>query len=167
MTSNGMLSRPTTVVVLLGQTPNVNITLGVAGSNMAVTVSAQAAQLTDTQSPALITTLTQSQVENLPAGGGDITTVAYTAPGVVLNAGGYGAGGNFSSDGLPAISNLFVLNGYDDQDPFLNLNNSGSSNLTLGQGEIAEASVVQNGYSVQYGREIGRASCRERVLLAV
>ena len=156
VSSNGMLSRPTSVVVLLGQTPSVNITLGVAGSNMAVTVSAQAAQLTDTQSPALITTLTQSQVENLPAPGGDITTVAYTAPGVVLNSGGsqYG-GGNFSSDGLPAIANLFVLNGYDDEDPFLGLNNTGSSNLSLGQGEVAEASVVQNGYSVQYGRVAG------------
>ena len=153
VTSNGLLSRPTTVVVLVGQIPNVDITLGVAGSNTAVTVSAQAAQLIDTQSPASIMTLTESQIQNLPAPGGDITTVAYTAPGVVLNSGG--AYGNFSSDGLPGTSNLYVLNGYDDEDPFLNLNNSGSSNLTLGQGEISEAAVVQNGYGVQYGRGAG------------
>src|SRR6185437_2455936 len=49
----------------------------------------------------------------------------------------------------------FVLNGFDNQDPFLNLNNSGSSNLTLGQGEIAEASVIQNAYNSQYGRAAG------------
>ncbi|WP_158819733.1 TonB-dependent receptor [Granulicella sp. S156] len=153
VTSNGLLSRPTTVVVSVGQIPNVDITLGLAGSNSAVTVSAQAAQLIDTQSPASIMTLTQSQIQNLPAPGGDITTVAYTAPGVVLNSGG--AYGNFSSDGLPGTSNLYVLNGYDDEDPFLNLNNSGSSNLTLGQGEISEAAVVQNGYGVQYGRGAG------------
>jgi outer membrane receptor protein involved in Fe transport len=153
VTSNGLLSQPTTVVVLVGQTPNVDITLGVAGSNTAVTVSAQAAQLVDTQSPASILTLTESQIQNLPSPGGDITTVAFTAPGVVLNSGG--GYGNFSSDGLPGTSNLYVLNGYDDEDPFLNLNNSGSSNLTLGQGEISEAAVVQNGYGVQYGRGAG------------
>ena len=33
--------------------------------------------------------------------------------------------------------------------------NSGSSNLTLGQQEIAQAAVVQNGYSVEYGRQAG------------
>ena len=33
-------------------------------------------------------------------------------------------------------------------DPYLNLNNSGASNLSLGSNEIQEASVVQNGYSV-------------------
>ena len=57
--------------------------------------------------------------------------------------------------GLPGISNLFVLNGFDNQDPFLNLNNSGSSNLTLGQGEWQEATVVMNGYNSQYGRAAG------------
>ena len=150
---SGMKSRPTTVVVLVGQEPHVDITVSLMGDNTTVDVSAQAAQLTDTQSPASIMTLTESQIQNLPAGGGDITTVAFTAPGVVLNSGG--AYGNFSSDGLPGTSNLFVLNGYDDEDPFLNLNNSGSSNLTLGQGEISEAAVVQNGYGVQYGRAAG------------
>ena len=107
------------------------------GSNTTIEVSSQAAQLTDTQSPASITTLTEAQIQNLPAPGGDITTIAFTAPGVVLNSGG--AYGNFSSDGLPGVSNLFVLNGYDDEDPFLNLNNSGSSNLTLGQGEVSRS----------------------------
>jgi Carboxypeptidase regulatory-like domain len=152
-TSNGLSARPTIVNVLVGQVPNVDLTVSPTGDNTTVTVSSQAAQLTDTESPASVTTLTESQIQNLPAPGGDITTVAFTAPGVVLNSGG--AYGNFSSDGLPGVSNLFVLNGYDDEDPFLNLNNSGSSNLTLGQGEVSEAAVVQNGYSAQYGRAAG------------
>ena len=37
----------------------------------------------------------------------------------------------------------------------LNLNNSGASNLLLGQDEISEASVVSNAYRVQYGRQAG------------
>ena len=152
-TGSGLSSSPTTVTVLVGQVPNLDLTVSPSGADTTVEVIAQAAQLTDTQSPASITTLTEAQIQDLPAPGGDISTVAYTAPGVVLNSGG--AYGNFSSDGLPGTSNLFVLNGYDDEDPFLNLNNSGSSNLTLGQGEVSEAAVVQNGYSVQYGRAAG------------
>jgi hypothetical protein len=152
-TAPGLQSSSTTVQVLVGQTPSADLIVSPSGSSQNVTVTSQTAQLTDTQTPANITTLTEQQMQNLPAPGGDITTVAFTAPGVVLNSGG--AYGNFSSDGLPGISNLFVLNGFDDEDPFLNLNNSGSSNLTLGQGEVSEAAIVQNGYSAQYGRAAG------------
>jgi hypothetical protein len=56
---------------------------------------------------------------------------------------------------LPATSNLFTLNGNDENDPFLNLNNSGSSNLLLGQNEVQEVAVVSNGYTAQYGRQAG------------
>ncbi len=151
--ANGLQSNAGTIAVLVGQTPSLNLTATPSGSSENVTVSAQTAQLTDTQSPALITTLTEKQIQELPAPGGDITTVAFTAPGVVLNSGG--SYGNFSADGIPGTSNLYVLNGYDDVDPFLNLSSSGSSNLSLGQGEVSEASVVQNGYGVQYGRAAG------------
>ena len=40
-------------------------------------------------------------------------------------------------------------------DPYLNLNNSGASNLTLGSNELTEAAVVLNGYTGQYGRQAG------------
>jgi len=152
-TASGLTSQPILVDVLVGQTPNVDLAVVPAGVNSTVTVSAQTVELTDTVTPSQITTLTEEQIRDLPAPGGDISTVAYTSPGVVLNSGG--AYGNFSSDGLPSTSNLYVLNGFDDEDPFLNLNNSGSSNLTLGQGEISEAAVVQNGYGAQYGRASG------------
>lgn len=149
----GLSSNKVTATVLVGQQAVADLKVTPSSGQQTVTVSADSGQLIDTQSPALVTTFTDKQIQELPAPGGDITTVAFTAPGVVLNAGG--AYGNFSSDGLPGTSNLYVLNGFDDEDPFLNLNNSGSSNLTLGQGEIAEAAVVQNGYSAQYGRAAG------------
>lgn len=92
-------------------------------------------------------------MESLPMPGGDITTIAFTVPGINLSTGaGYG---NFSSQGLPGTSNLFTINGADYDDPYLNLNSSGASNLTLGANEISEVTVVQNGYSVQYGRFAG------------
>jgi outer membrane receptor protein involved in Fe transport len=141
------------VTILLGATATGNIVVSPTGSTTVVQVSASALPLVDTQNVALATTLNTQQIEDLPTPGGDVTTVAFTAPGVVVNAGG--SYGNFSSDGLPGISNLYVLNGFDNQDPFLNLNNSGSSNLTLGQGELADATVIQNAYNSQYGRAAG------------
>ena len=59
--------------------------------------------------------------------------------------------GNSSTYGLPATSNLFTVNGMNENDPFLNLNNSGATNLLLGQNDVQEATVVNNGYSAQYG----------------
>jgi outer membrane receptor protein involved in Fe transport len=141
------------VTVILGTTAAADITVTPTGTSTIVEVKASDLPLVDTQNVALATTFTEQQIQDLPAPGGDVTTLAFTAPGVVVNAGGMY--GNFSSDGLPGISNLFVLNGFDNQDPFLNLNNSGSSNLTLGQGELADATVVQNGYNSQYGRAAG------------
>jgi outer membrane receptor protein involved in Fe transport len=150
---NGLTSNKADASVLVGREEVVHLKMIPTGEQQTVTVSADSGQLIDAESSALVTTLTGTQVQELPAPGGDITTVAFTAPGVVLNAGG--SYGNFSSDGLPGTSNLYVLNGFDDEDPFLNLNNSGSSNLSLGQGEISEAAVVQSGYSAQYGRAAG------------
>ena len=152
-TSAGLKSDTVEVTVILGTTVPGDIRVTPTGDTTIIDVSASSVALLDTQNVALATTFNEQQIEELPTPGGDVTTVAFTLPGIVVNAGGQY--GNFSSDGLPGISNLFVLNGFDNQDPFLNLNNSGSSNLTLGAGELAEATVVQNGYNSEYGRAAG------------
>jgi len=149
----GLKSQTIQITVLLGTTATGDILVTPSGNTTVVEVSAGALPLVDTENVALATTLNTQQIQDLPTPGGDVTTVAFTAPGVTVNAGG--AYGNFSSDGLPGISNMFILNGFDNMDPFLNLNNSGSSNLTLGQGELADATVIQNAYNSQYGRMAG------------
>jgi hypothetical protein len=151
--ATGMQSETLQVSVLVGTIVPGDIKVTPSGDKTVIEVTSTSLPLVDTQNVALATTFNEEQIQELPTPGGDVTTIAFTAPGVVVNAGG--SYGNFSSDGLPGISNLFVLNGFDNQDPFLNLNNSGSSNLTLGQGELAEATVVQNGYNSQYGRAAG------------
>ena len=42
-----------------------------------------------------------------------------------------------------------------ENDPFLNLNNSGATNLFLGSNDVREATVVNNGYSGEYGELAG------------
>ena len=63
--------------------------------------------------------------------------------------------GNFVADGMPGTSNLFTINGKNYNDPFFGVNNSGASNLMLGANDIAEANVINNAYSGQYGQYAG------------
>jgi hypothetical protein len=153
-TAGGLQSAKTTLQVLTGQQSAVNLTLAPSATTQTVEVNANNAQLIDTQTSNTTTTFTTEQFQTLPAPGGDITTIAYTVPGVVVGAGTQGFGA-IVSDGLPGLSNLVVINGADYSVSLYNIANSGSSNLTLGQQEIAQAAVVQNGYSTQYGRQAG------------
>ena len=130
-----------------------NLTLNVQGTQEVVEVKAEAAVI-QTENANLTTVGQQrSRWSNLPMNGGDLTTVAFTVPGVRMNVGG--GNGNFNANGIPLTSVLFTINGADVMDPYNNLNNSGASNNLLGANEVAEAAVMLNAYSPQYGRMAG------------
>ncbi len=150
--SAGLKSDTVRVGVQVGQAAEADLIAKVQATQQVIEVTSQAPKM-NTENANLSTTFTTTQIADLPAPGGDLTTIAYTVPGVVMTTGG--GYGNFSSNGLPGTSNLFTINGNDYNDPYLNLNNSGASNNLLGQNEIAEAAVIQNAYSVQYGRQAG------------
>ncbi|MFL6465551.1 MAG: carboxypeptidase regulatory-like domain-containing protein, partial [Bryobacteraceae bacterium] len=138
--------------VSLGQSAALNLQLGVQRQSTTVNVSEQA-PLLQSDNANLATSFDTNQLQNLPAPGNDMTAYAFNTPGVTISTGG--GYGSFSAFGLPAVSNLFTVNGNDNMDPYLNLNNSGASNLTLGSNELSEAAVVINGYTGQYGRQAG------------
>jgi Carboxypeptidase regulatory-like domain len=148
----GLKAEVAHITVQVGQVTTLNLTAQVQATQTVVEVN-ETTTVVDTENANLARTFAPAQIQDLPAPGGDITTVAFTVPGIAINTGG--GYGNFSSHGLPGTANLFTINGNDYNDPYLNLNNSGASNLLLGQNETAEASVVQNAYSVQYGRNAG------------
>jgi hypothetical protein len=144
------LTATTTVSVGANATVNAKLEVGAAGTT--VEVSGEASLL-QTESAEISQTFNQREISEVPNPGNDLSFIAQTAAGSVMNTeGGYG---NFSSFGVSASSNLFTLNGMYDNDPFLNLNNSGATNLLLGQNEVQEATVVTNGYSGQYGGFVG------------
>jgi hypothetical protein len=151
-TAAGLKTDVQKLAVEVGQVNTVDLVAKVQSTQEVIEVLASGA-LVETENANLSTTYTTTQMEELPMPGGDMTTIAFTAPGVVMSTGG--GYGNFSAHGLPGVSNLFTINGNDYNDAFLNLNNSGASNLLLGANEVQEAAVVQNAYSVQYGREAG------------
>ncbi len=140
------------VIVLAGQPTTVNVQLTVASAAQTVDV-VEAATTIQTENADTSTGFSTEMIDNLPNPGGDLTYYAQTSPGVVMNTqSGYG---NFSSSGMPGISNLFTINGMNFNDPFLSLNNSGASNLMLGANDVSEANVIANAYSAQYGQYAG------------
>jgi hypothetical protein len=138
--------------VAVGQLVTVNAKLELSHGKQTLVVTEAATKL-QTDNPNLADTISAVQISELPNPGNDMSYIAQTAAGSVMNTNsGYG---NFSSYGLPATSNLFTLDGMDDNDPFLNLNNSGATNLMLGQNEIAETSVEASSYTGEYGTLAG------------
>src|SRR6201998_579983 len=142
------------VSVLLGQNSTVNIEMELGASATTVEVTSEGALL-QTENANIATTFDTRTVQSIPNPGNDITYIAQTAPGVSMNTSSGNGYGNFSAFELPGTSNLFTINGNDYNDPFLNLNNSGASNLLLGGNDVQEVAVVSNGYTGQYGRQAG------------
>jgi outer membrane receptor protein involved in Fe transport len=150
--ATGFKSEARRVDVSVGQIGTGTFQLELGPSSSSVTVT-EAVPLLQTDNGDTSTTLTEQQISQVPNPGNDLSYIAQLAPGVVMNTqGGYG---NVEAFGLPATSNLFTMNGMDDNDPFLNLNNSGATNLLLGSNEIQEADVVTNGFSGAYGTFAG------------
>jgi len=151
-TASGFENVQKQVDVGLGSSASANLKLGVGGGHVTVEVSG-AVQGVETEDANLNTTFESKQMELLPNPGNDLSAVALTAPGAVMNTAGGSqfGGGNFEVYGLPATSNLFTVDGSNYNDPYFNVNNSGATNLTLGLNDVQESAVVANGYSGSYG----------------
>lgn len=150
--AQGLSAEAVRVHLLVGQEQAVNLSLSVQSVQQTVVVDA-ANELLQTENGNNLTDYGQHYVENTPVNGGDITNIAFATPGARVNVGGGNT--NFNVNGLPFSSVLFTYNGADIVEPYNNNNKSGSSNNTLGQNDVAEASVVTNAYSAQYGRMAG------------
>jgi hypothetical protein len=151
-TAQGFSKAEETTSVNVGQATVANVKLAVGSSSQTVEVTS-AAPLVQADNADLSTNFDQNLVANAPNGGNDLTYIAQMAPGINMNTGmGYG---NFQTAGLPATSNVFTLNGENQMDPYLNLNNSGATNLMLGKNAVQEATVTTNAYGGQYGQQAG------------
>jgi hypothetical protein len=148
VTHDGFQTTSFTIMVTPGQVATGDLKLALGNNTTTVEVN-EAVPLLTVENADLSTTFSQEQVQDLPNPGNDLTYIAQTAPGVVMNTqGGYG---NFSAFGLPATSNTFTVNGGYENDPFLNLSNSGASNLLLGNNDVSEVTVTSNAYTAQFG----------------
>ena len=147
------------VISGLGQKQTVDFTLKVARSNETVEVSSEA-PLINPENANTSTTLNTSALEDLPNPGGDLTYPLQFSPGALINTAGSGNDfvggtngyGNVEFNGLPALSNGYIVDGLETNDPLTNLNSGLSTNLVLGLNSISEVTVNTLSYSVDQGR---------------
>ncbi|MGA7768466.1 MAG: carboxypeptidase regulatory-like domain-containing protein [Candidatus Sulfotelmatobacter sp.] len=143
----------------LGQKQTVNFILRVARSNQTVEVSSEAPILNPSNANTS-TTLDAPALEDLPNPGGDLTYPLQFASGALINTAGSGNDfvggtngyGNVEFNGLPALSNGYIVDGLETNDPLTNLNSGLSTNLVLGLNSISEVTVNTLSYSVDQGR---------------
>ena len=137
------------VTVAVSQVAMMDVRLEVGRVTQLVEVTTQAA-LISTDNPNTTTSLSANQIDVIPNPGNDLTYEANFTPGAVMNtSGGYG---NTEYNGMSSESNNFTIDGLDANDPFLNLNNSGATNLQLGLSAMQEVSINTSSYSVDQGR---------------
>lgn len=147
-TGQGFETSTLTLTIATGQiaSGDIKLTLGQGTQTVEVTGTES---LLHTESAQISTNFQMEQIQSLPNPGNDLTFVAQTSPGAVMNTqAGYG---NFSVFGLPGTSNTFTINGGYENDPFLNISNSGATNLLLGNNDISEVTVIANPYDASFG----------------
>ena len=113
----------------LGQKQTVNFMLVVARSNQTVEVNSQVPILNPSNANTS-TTVDSPAPEDLPNPGGDLTYPLQFAPGALINTAGSGNDfvggtngyGNVEFNGLPALSNGYIVDGLETNDPLTNLN---------------------------------------------
>lgn len=152
---DGFRKRSAAVNVLLGPAVTVNVALEIAGEGATVKVTGEAPPF-QAENGDVATTVNQKQISEMPNPGNDLTYIAQTAPGVVMNTDN--SGGlpfNFSILGMPGTSYLFTLDGMNNNDNGLNTSLNGALGLALGVNQIQEATVVSTGYSGQFGGAAG------------
>jgi len=143
----------------LGQRQTVDFLLRVARSNETVEVRSEA-PIINPSNANTSTTLDATALEDLPNPGGDLTYPLQFASGALINTAGSGNDfvggtngyGNVEFNGLPALSNGYIVDGLETNDPLTNLNSGLSTNLVLGLNSISEVTVNTLSYSVDQGR---------------
>src|SRR5271157_752109 len=127
------------VVAGLGQKQTVNFVLKIAATQQTIEVSA-VASLINPEDANTSATLNAPALEDLPNPGGDLTYPLQFATGALINTagssndfvGGTNGYGNVEFNGLPALSNGYIVDGLETNDPLTNLNSGLSTNLVLG-----------------------------------
>jgi len=130
------------------QDTSVDITLRPAGMQEAVTVTAEAAHVgLNRTNPTIGTTISSRAVEELPLPGGrNINNLILTTP----NASSTTGQGTFAINGNRPRNNNYMVDGSDNNDISVTISTSQIIPET-----VAEFQVLQNPYSVEFGRNSG------------
>ena len=139
------------VVVNVGQTDNVNFTLGAGGVQATVLVTAEAIQATRNESDAV---LNETAIQTLPINGRRFQDFVTLTPTAQVDP----QRGQISLSGQKGINGNINVDGVDYNQPFFGGIRGGErANLafTIPQESIKEFQVIASGYSAEFGRSTG------------
>jgi hypothetical protein len=136
--------------VMVGQTVDFKVTLKVGATSTRLDIAGEAPMLEDTRS-GVTSTVSQSQIENLPINGRRVDSFVLLTP-AVTNDGEFGL---ISFRGI-AMGNSFLTDGNDTTDSFYN-ENAGRTRIgsQISQDAVQEFQVLSNGFSAEFGRAMG------------
>jgi hypothetical protein len=140
------------VVITVGQSADLPITLSVAGATETVTVSS-AAELIETSRTSTTDTVDQRRIDNLPINGRNYINFTLTDSQVVRdNAPNTGAAptSGLNMSGQRGRSNLVNVDGADATDNSIN-----GVRSTVSQEAVQEFQIITNSYAAEYGRASG------------
>jgi hypothetical protein len=140
------------VVITVGGSEDLPITLGVAGTTETVEVSAAADVIEATRS-STTDTVNQKQIDNLPINGRNYINFTLTDSQVVRdNAPNTGAAptSGLNMSGQRGRSNLVNVDGADATDNSIN-----GVRSTVSQEAVQEFQIITNSYAAEYGRAAG------------
>ena len=139
------------IVVEVGRTTPVNLSLAVAATTATVVVSGEAPVVTTDQSDFSLN-LNQASVNNLPINGRRWFSFALATPGTVTD-GGFG---DISFRGISGLLNNNTVDGGDNNQAFFS-EEKGRTRIaySTSQESIQEFQVNTAGYSAEYGRAAG------------
>jgi len=140
------------VVITVGGSEDLPVTLGVAGTTETVEVSA-VADVVETARSSTTDTVNQKQIDNLPINGRNYINFTLTDSQVVRdNAPNTGAAptSGLNMSGQRGRSNLVNVDGADATDNSIN-----GVRSTVSQEAVQEFQIVTNSYAAEYGRAAG------------
>ncbi len=145
----------TGIVLTVGQTATIDVTLKVASKGEQVTVTGEAPPVEPTRTE-ISQVIDTKQIDSLPISGRFFTDFALLTPGVAIGRSSLQS--TFTEfettrvafGGMRDLSNLVTLDGADDINTV-----TGSQRATPSQEAVSEFRVVNNSFGTEYGRALG------------
>lgn len=138
------------VVVTANQLSDISAQLTAGGQQITVDVSADSAQLLQTEAPVRGGNIEERRIIDLPVSGRNPVALALTLPGVSTNRFAFGVG-TFSVNGSRGRSNNFLLNGTENND----ISVAGQAFQLTNPDAIKEVSVQTSNFDAEFGRAGG------------
>lgn len=136
------------IVLRIGTTLQVDLTMGVGTLQESLTVTAESPQvdLTTAQVGGNVST---GEITNLPSGNGNFTSLLAILPGVVYNRASDGQSDNVTINGQPGSGVVFMLDGGSNNDDLRG--GSAGAQTRPALETIQEFQVVMNQFDAEYG----------------